>query len=151
ADIGKFLDKAKSVVDFYSGVGAIALPLHDKYKSAVLVESNEEAVEYAKENIILNKINNCEAQLSPAEKIVDLITKDKIIIFDPPRAGLHEDVVKQVLATLPERIIYLSCNLSTQARDIKLLSEKYQVKFLKLYNFFPRTPHVEGLCVLELK
>ena len=151
ADIGKFLDKEKPVVDFYSGVGAIALPLHDKYKDAILVESNEEAVEYAKENIKINKINNCEAVLSPSEKIVDLITKDKIIIFDPPRAGLHEDIIKQVLNTLPERIIYLSCNLATQARDIKMLGEKYQVKFLKLYNFFPRTPHVEGLCVLELK
>ena len=85
----------------------------------------------------------------PAEKIIDLISPEKIIIVDPPRAGLHRKVIDKILLETPPRVIYLSCNLSTQARDLKLLGEKYRVVFTKLYNFFPRTPHIEGLCVLE--
>lgn len=150
-DIEQFLDKKRDVVDFYSGSGAISLPLHKKFKSAILVDNNEESINLAKENIKLNKIKNCQAEFSPAERIVDLIEKNKIIIFDPPRVGLHYKVIDKVLGVQPRRVIYLSCNLATQARDIKLLSREYVVKFLKLYNFFPRTPHIEGLCVLDKK
>ena len=150
SDIKKFLDKTTDVVDYYSGVGAIALSLHENFRHGILVESNREATEYAKENIVLNNIENCEAKLSPTERMLDLISSDKIIIFDPPRAGLDKSVIERVNSQKPKRIIYLSCNPSTQARDIGLLSDKYKVKFLKLYNFFPRTPHVEGLCVLSL-
>ncbi|HNT29362.1 MAG TPA: 23S rRNA (uracil(1939)-C(5))-methyltransferase RlmD [bacterium] len=149
--IKEYLDPSKEIVDFYSGVGAISLPLHSNFKHAVLVDNNEEAIEYAKQNITANQITNCKAVLSESEKIVDLIKHDKIIIFDPPRAGLHADVVAKVLQELPERIIYLSCNISTQARDIQLLSDAYKVSHLKLYNFFPRTPHIESLGVLERK
>lgn len=148
-DIEPFLDKKREVMDFYSGSGAISLPLHKKFKSAILVDNNEESINLAKENIELNKIKNCQAEFSPAERIVDLIEKNKIIIFDPPRVGLHYKVIDKVLEVQPRRIIYLSCNLSTQARDIKLLSREYKISFLKLYNFFPRTPHIEGLCVLD--
>ncbi|MDD5341155.1 MAG: 23S rRNA (uracil(1939)-C(5))-methyltransferase RlmD [Patescibacteria group bacterium] len=151
ADIEKFLDKKKEVLDFYSGVGAISLALHNKFKSAVLVDNNEEAISFAKVNIELNKIKNCEAQASEAEKIAELITKDKILIVDPPRVGLHYKVIDKILEVKPRRIIYLSCNLATQARDLKMLKGEYEVKFSKLYNFFPRTPHIEGLCVLERK
>jgi len=151
-DISGFLDKDKTVVDYYSGVGAIGLPLAKFCRDIVFVDNNREAIAYAKENIKLNSLGNkCRAELCPAEKITELIKKDKIIIFDPPRAGLHEDVVKKILEEKPEKIIYLSCNVSTHARDIKLLSGDYEIKFLKLYNFFPRTPHVESLCVMTRK
>jgi 23S rRNA (uracil1939-C5)-methyltransferase len=148
-DIEKFLDKKSDVVDYYSGVGAIGLALNKSFKSAVLVENNEEAVVWAKDNIVNNEIENCRAELSTAEKMLDEIKADKIIILDPPRAGLHPDVVKRLLDVKPKKIIYLSCNLSTQARDLELLTSAYKIKFVKLYNFFPRTPHVEGLCVME--
>lgn len=152
ADIQTFINKGDQVVDFYSGVGAIGLSLSgvNQDLSLELVESNQEAMEYAEENIKINRFNNTKAYCQPAEKMLDLIANDKVIIFDPPRAGLHQDIIDRVLEVLPEWIIYLSCNPSTQARDIKLLSGKYKVKFLKLYNFFPRTPHVEALCVLEV-
>lgn len=136
------------VIDFYSGVGAIGLPLARKCKHVTLVDSNEEAIEYAQQNIAINKIKNAEAVSSPAEKMLELITPNKIIILDPPRAGLHEDLIKKLLKETPPKIIYLSCNISTQARDIALLSQKYTIKHLKLFNFFPRTPHIESLCVL---
>jgi len=146
AEIKNHLTDDDKVVDYYSGVGSIGLPVGARE----LVESNPEAVEYAKINIALNKIK-AEAVCAPSEKMVELITAEKTLIFDPPRAGLDKRVVEQVLSKLPKKIIYLSCDIATQARDLGLLQEKYKVKFLKLFNFFPRTAHIEGLCVLEKK
>lgn len=150
-DIEKFLDKNDEVLDFYSGVGAISLPLAAKFKNAVLVENNREAARYAGDNIALNKLGGkCRAEHASAENAAKLIIAQKTVIFDPPRAGLDSSVKKRVLETKPRRIIYLSCDIATQARDIKDLSAAYKISFLKLYNFFPRTPHIEGLCVLDL-
>jgi len=146
AEIKNHLSNNDKVVDYYSGVGAIGLPVGAKE----LVESNPEAVEFAKINIELNKIK-AEAICAPSEKMVELITAEKTIIFDPPRAGLDKRVVDQKINKLPKKIIYLSCDIATQARDLGLLKEAYEIKFLKLYNFFPRTAHIEGLCVLEKK
>lgn len=148
-DISGSLDKDKPLIDYYAGVGAISLSLHDRCKNTVLVDNHAEAIEYAKENIRLNQLNHCQALLSPAEKMTEFISKNSIVAFDPPRAGLHPRVIKRVLAEKPIRLIYLSCNLSTHARDIQLLSPAYKVSSLKLYNFFPRTPHIEALCVLD--
>lgn len=148
-DIAAFVGPHTPLVDFYSGVGAIGLPLAKNREQTYLVDNNEEAIQYATENIALNSTEHCEATCIESEKITELISSDKIIILDPPRAGLHKDVVKELLKKRPQRIIYLSCNLSTQARDLQMLSETYKVIFIKLYNFFPRTPHIEGLCVLE--
>jgi 23S rRNA (uracil1939-C5)-methyltransferase len=147
-DIRPWLDPDKEIVDYYSGVGAIGLALHRHFKRAVLVDNNPQAIDYARDNIAANGIANCEAVLSEAEKITDLIATDKYLILDPPRAGLHQDVTNRILEVLPERILYLSCNLSTHARDIALLKDAYAIDSMRLYNFFPRTPHIEALCVL---
>lgn len=150
-DILKFIDSKKTLIDFYAGVGAISLPFASNRDKTILVESNEEAVSYARENIAFNNISNVDVRCISAEKITDVITSDIQIILDPPRSGLHESVTNRLLTVKPERIVYLSCNLSTQARDIRRISEAYELVFLKLYNFFPRTPHMEGLVVLERK
>ena len=147
-DIRPWLDPEQEVVDYYSGVGAIGLALHRHFKKAVLVDNNPQAIDYARENIAAAGVANCDAVLSEAEKITELIAHDKFLILDPPRAGLHQDVTAKILAEQPARIIYLSCNLSTHARDIALLREYYDIDFMRLYNFFPRTPHIEALCVL---
>ena len=149
-DMSSYLDPSKTLVDFYSGVGSIGISLSGRYKNAVLVDSHEESIAYAKENIELNGLGNCRAVLSPAENITRLIQPDTILIFDPPRAGLHVRVLDKVLAEKPARILYLSCDVATHARDIKTLSSCYKVKNLKLYNFFPRTPHIEALAILDL-
>lgn len=148
-DIAAFVGPKQPLIDFYSGVGAIGLPLAKNREETYLVDNNTEAIEYAQKNIALNNIQHCSAQCIPAENIVEIISKDKMIILDPPRAGLHKDVVKELIRKRPQRLIYMSCNISTQARDIQMLSEWYKVSFIKLYNFFPRTPHIESLCVLE--
>jgi len=168
-DIIDHIGSEKSVVDFYSGVGSIGLPLAKNQTQVTLVDNNQEAIEYAKENIKMManyltptplpmptgrqviKERGLEAFCVPAEKMTDIITKDKTIVLDPPRAGLHGDVTNKLLEVEPLKIIYLSCNLSTQARDVKILGEKYKITFCRLYNFFPRTPHLEGLVVLERK
>lgn len=143
------LVKGEDVIDYYSGAGAIGLALAGEWHSCAMVEENEEAVKYAQKNIKQNAVQNCTATASPSEKMRDCITKDKVIIFDPPRAGLHPKIIARLLEVKPKRVIYLSCNPSTQARDIKLLAAVYRVAFLKLYNFFPRTAHIEALVALE--
>jgi len=149
--ISFFVPNDKKVLDFYTGVGAIGLPLAGRSEEMILVDSNEEGIEFAKENIKENNIKNAEAHCAPAEKILDPIERDTVLIVDPPRAGLHKDVTKRILETVPEKIIYMSCNVSTHARDIALLKEKYEIIFLELFNFFPRTPHIESIAVLERK
>ena len=137
-----------SVVDLYSGVGSIGLTIGGD--DVTLVEINEHAVREMLENIArLGK--NATAVLAPSENALDYITTDSIIIVDPPRAGMHADVIAKLLETVPPRIIYLSCNPVTQARDIALLAEKYGIRAHKGYNFFPHTPHIEHLIVLDKK
>ncbi|OIO19145.1 MAG: hypothetical protein AUJ37_03705 [Candidatus Magasanikbacteria bacterium CG1_02_41_34] len=148
-DMAAFLDPKKPLLDFYAGVGAISLPIAMNREETILVESNKDAAAFARENIALNHTPHAEVYDMPAEHMTDVIDSNKQIILDPPRAGLHVSVIQKLLSTKPERIIYLSCNLSTQARDMKMLSEHYKPMFFKLYNFFPRTPHIEGLVVLE--
>lgn len=147
--IGEHLDPSLPALDFYAGVGAISLPLARAAKDWHLVEVNAEAVEFAKQNISRNKLKNCLATCAPAEKITELITGKEQVIVDPPRAGMDLRVVERLNEVLPTKIIYLSCNLSTQARDLELLASNYKIVDLKLFNFFPRTPHVESLVVLE--
>lgn len=147
--IGAFVSDEEEIVDFYSGVGAIGITLGDKIRSGILVESDPEASSLAGENININELKNVTACGGSAEKMLSEIKKDKTIIFDPPRAGLHPKVVGKVLEILPRKIIYLSCDAATQARDLKMLSEKYAITFCELYNFFPRTPHIESLLVLK--
>lgn len=138
----------RPTVDLYSGVGTIGLTIGND--PTTLVEINEHAVREMKQNI--KKLGkNATAVLAASEQALEYITADATIIVDPPRAGLHKDVIYQLIDTLPERIIYLSCNPVTQARDVALLGEKYGVLAHRGYNFFPRTPHIEHLVVLDIK
>ncbi len=143
--------KGEDIVDFYSGVGSIGVSLSDYVKSGVLVEESSKATEWAKRNIKENKITNMEAITSSTQDALEHITSEKVIVLDPPREGLHERVVRKLSDEKPKRIIYLSCKPYTQARDIRYLLEFYSLIFIELYNFFPRTPHIESLCVLERK
>lgn len=137
---------APKTVDFYSGVGTIGLTIGGD--NVTLVEVNEDAVREMRENIkTLNK--NATAVLAPSEKALEYISADATIILDPPRAGLHDAVTERLLDTLPPRIIYLSCNPVTQARDIARLLQRYTIVAHEGYNFFPRTPHIEHLIVLD--
>ncbi len=144
--------RGKDIVDFYSGVGSIGIGLSDVINSCVLVEQSDKATEWAKRNIEENNLSSrISAVATSAQDALEYIKKDKVIIVDPPREGLHESVIDRLKQILPDRIIYLSCKPYTQVRDIRPLLEFYSLEHVELYNFFPRTPHVESLCVLERK
>jgi len=148
-DMKQWVSDSKPTLDLYSGVGTIGLTIGGK--NVTMVEINEHAVREMKRNITaLDREKSVQAILAPTETVLENINSDSTIIVDPPRAGLHEDVVKKLLEAQPERIIYLSCNPVTQARDVARLAEKYGVKAHRGYNFFPRTPHIEHLVVLDL-
>ena len=136
-------------LDLYSGVGTIGLTIGGD--DVTLVEINEHAVTEMQRNIAKLNRPNAKAILAPSEKSLEYITSQQIVIVDPPRAGLHTDVTNRLLETEPPRIIYLSCNPVTQARDVSLLQEKYEIVHHQGYNFFPRTPHIEHLVVLDKK
>jgi len=144
-----WLPENKPIVDMYSGVGTIGLTIGGD--STTLVEINEHAVREMKNNIARLERHNTNAVLAASEDATEYITSDACVILDPPRAGLHETVVHRLLEQTPERIIYLSCNPVTQARDVARLAEKYGIRAHAGYNFFPRTPHIEHLVILDLK
>ena len=135
------------ILDFYAGVGTIGLTIASG--NVTLVEINADAVREMQRNITeLGHTNAC-AVLAPSEQALDHITGREIVIVDPPRAGLHPDVIATLLQQLPPRILYLSCNPVTQARDVALLQQHYRIAWHRGYNFFPRTPHIEHLVVLD--
>jgi 23S rRNA (uracil1939-C5)-methyltransferase len=102
----------------------------------------------ARENVSKQPIEVVEAS---TEKALRYITKDSVIIVDPPRSGLHKDVVVKIIKEKPAQIVYLSCNPATQARDVRLLVDGgYKIQNFDAYNFFPRTPHIETLISLTL-
>ncbi len=144
------------VYDLYTGVGTIALFVAKNAKKVVGIEYVELAIEDAKKNAILNNITHTDFF---AGDMKDLLTaefiethgKPDVVITDPPRAGMHEDVINQLLQVRPKRIVYVSCNPATQARDIALMSEIYDIKKVQPVDMFPHTHHVENIALLELK
>ncbi|MEI6237245.1 MAG: 23S rRNA (uracil(1939)-C(5))-methyltransferase RlmD [Candidatus Saccharibacteria bacterium] len=142
------IKEVKTVLDLYSGVGSIGLSVIQKRQTLTLVESDIQAANEAKDNAPSNA--NCEVINAKSEKSLDYLAGKDAVIVDPPRAGLHKNVVQKLIELKPKIIIYLSCNPATQARDmVMLLGAGYLIKFAKGYNFFPRTPHIECLIVLE--
>lgn len=147
-DMKKWVDPTKPTVDMYSGVGTIGLTIGGD--NVTMVEINEHAVREMERNITaMKREETIKAILAPSEEALEHITADATIIVDPPRAGLHDDIIQKLLEIKPKRIIYLSCNPVTQARDTAKLAEVYGVKTHQGYNFFPRTPHIEHLVVLD--
>ena len=150
---GLFSDDIRAVrlstLDFYAGVGTIGLTIGGG--NVTLVEINADAVREMQRNITELDRTDARAVLAPSEQALDYITGKEIVIVDPPRAGLHTDVIATLLQKLPPRIIYLSCNPVTQARDVALLQQNYRIVHHRGYNFFPRTPHIEHLIILDNK
>lgn len=130
-------------IDMYSGVGTIGLTLDGP---AVLVEADAHNNEMARQNAANTDATIIEAT---AETALDHITDFHILVVDPPRAGLHSKVIERILEVYPPKIVYLSCNPITQARDLSLLQDQYVIANITGYNFFPRTPHIESLAILK--
>lgn len=147
-------DNDSKIVDAFSGTGSIALYLADKVKKIYAVESLKAAVEDAEENADLNGIDNIEfKQGLVEEELPSILKEDKIdtIIFDPPRKGLDEKTIELLLASEINKIIYISCNPATQARDLKNLKSKYELVEIQPVDLFPQTYHIESAALLKLK
>lgn len=144
------------VYDLYTGTGTIANFVAHQAKKVVGVEYVPAAIEDAKINSELNNISNTVFYAGDMKDVLDnhFINengKPDVIITDPPRAGMHEDVTKKILEIEPERIVYVSCNPATQARDLQLLDSKYKVTKVQPVDMFPQTHHVENVILLEKK
>jgi 23S rRNA (uracil1939-C5)-methyltransferase len=139
------------VVDLYAGVGVIGLSLKDYSKEIWSVEIDKKATQYAKINAELNNANNFKTLTLASEKIPrDVLENTDLLILDPPRAGLHKKLINLILETKPKNIFYLSCNPITQARDFSFLKQVYSVKKFYGFDFYPNTPHLESLLILEI-
>ncbi len=144
----------ETVYDLYTGTGTIAQFVSRGARRVIGIEYVPEAIEDAKINAEGNGITNCEFY---AGDMKDILTpafieehgRPEVIIVDPPRAGMHPDVVKTILLAAPERIVYVSCNPATQARDMEMMSEDYEITAVQPVDMFPHTFHVENVCRLE--
>ena len=144
------------VYDLYTGTGTIAQFIAKKAKKVVGVEAIPEAIADAKENAKRNNITNCAFFVGDMKNVFNdaFIAQNghpDIIITDPPRDGMHKDVVEQLLRIASKRIVYVSCNSATQARDLALMNEKYRVTRVRPVDMFPQTHHVENVVLLELR
>ena len=144
------------VYDLYTGVGTIAAFVAAKAKKVIGIEYIEQAIADAKVNAGLNQIKNTEFFAGDMKDVLndEFIArhgKPEVIISDPPRAGMHEDVVKKILEIAPQRLVYVSCNPATQARDIAMMQEQYEVTHVQPVDMFPHTHHVENIALLERK
>ena len=144
------------VYDLYTGTGTIAQFVAKNAKKVIGVEAVPEAISDAIENAERNGINNTQFFAGDMKKVFtkNFINKHghpDVIITDPPRDGMHKDVVAQIIGILPKKIVYVSCNSATQARDLALLDEYYNVTKVQPVDMFPQTFHVENVVCLERK
>jgi len=143
------------VYDLYTGTGTIANYLAASASKLIGIDNIKEAIDDARQNSKLNGIKNTHFVAGDIKDVMDEAFIKKhgspdVLVTDPPRAGMHKKIVQTILAAAPAKIVYVSCNPSTQARDIQLLSEKYRVSMIQPVDMFPHTYHVENICVLEL-
>lgn len=144
------------VYDLYTGTGTIACFLARKCRRVVGIEYVQEAIDDAKVNAAVNGLDNTEFYAGDMKDVltpefVEKHGRPDVMIVDPPRAGMHENVVKVILETAPDRIVYVSCNPATQARDLALLDRLYKVDAIQPVDMFPHTAHVENVVRLSLK
>jgi 23S rRNA (uracil1939-C5)-methyltransferase len=142
------------VYDLYTGTGTIALSLAKQCAKVIGIESVPEAIEAARENAVFNQIENAFFEVGDMkdcfnDSFVEQHGKADVVITDPPRNGMHADVIKQLLKLAPPRIVYISCNSSTQARDLELMKEAYTVLKSQAVDMFPQTHHVENVVLLQ--
>jgi 23S rRNA (uracil1939-C5)-methyltransferase len=145
------LTGSETVVDLYSGTGTIPIWLSDRAKKVVGIEIVESAIIDARKNASLNNIENCEFFVGDIKDVLPgLDAGCDVMIIDPPRAGMHKDVVAQVMAISPRKIVYVSCNPATLARDLGMLKERYRAVKVQPVDLFPHTFHIESVALLEV-
>ncbi|MBU4387969.1 MAG: 23S rRNA (uracil(1939)-C(5))-methyltransferase RlmD, partial [Proteobacteria bacterium] len=145
------LSGKEQVVDLYCGAGTISIFLADSARELVGIEISESAVRDAEINCQNNGVTNCRFILGDIKDCLEQVKKPDVMIIDPPRTGMHEKVVKQVLDMSPARIVYVSCNPATMARDLGMIKDDYSVLEVQPVDMFPHTYHIESVARLEKK
>ena len=150
------LEKDDILCDLYCGIGTIGIFASNKVKKVYGIEIVEEAVEAAKENAKINKVNNIEFIVGDVEKAFKVLIDEKkiipnAVIVDPPRRGLDNTTINKLKELELKKLVYISCNPATMVRDVKMLEEKYDVKEIQPVDMFPYTSHVECCALLEIK
>lgn len=146
------LTGSEIVYDLFCGTGTIGIYLSRKARKVIGVEINKEAIFDANENKKLNSIGNIEFYAEDVAKFVDRnLEKPDVVVFDPPRAGLNTKIIDTIKKFSPKKIVYVSCDPVTLARDLKEFSDKYKIIDVTPVDMFPRTYHVENVCLLVLK
>ena len=148
------LTGSELVYDLYTGTGTIAQFIAKKAKKVIGVEAVPDAIKAAKENALQNKINNIDFFVGDMKTVfnntfIQTNGHPDLIITDPPRDGMHKDVIHQILKILPSKIVYVSCNSATQARDLAILNPSYSITKTQAVDMFPQTHHVENVVLLE--
>ena len=144
------LSIVETVIDLYSGTGTIPICISDSAKEIIGIEIVESAVKDAENNCVNNNISNCRFICGDIINCLKQITKrPDVMIIDPPRSGMHKDVVKQVIDMAPDRIVYVSCNPATLARDIFIMKDIYRVIEVQPVDMFPHTYHIESVAKLK--
>lgn len=150
--IDSLFDKSNCSLDLYSGVSTLGILISKKSDRVISIEENKSSYLNAKENIRINNINNITLINAKVEDVIDSINeKVDLIITDPPRKGMDKITISAIKRFKPNKVIYMSCDPMTMARDIKLLSDDYKLKSVKVFDMFVCTYHVESICVLERK
>jgi 23S rRNA (uracil1939-C5)-methyltransferase len=140
------------VADLYSGTGTIPIWLSGSAAMIYGIEIVKSAVEDANQNAALNGIENCRFMLGDIKDVLPALEyRPDVMIIDPPRVGMHKNVVAQVISMCPDRIVYVSCNPATLARDLEMLSRVYRIKQVQPVDMFPHTYHIESVALLEKK
>lgn len=149
--IKTLVNKDENILDLYCGSGGIGIYISESAKNIIGIEIIEDAVLNARENARINNINNITFKSGKVEDNLDDIKDIDTIIVDPPRVGLNKKAIDDILKINPKRIIYVSCNSTTLARDLNYLKDMYELEEIKLFDLFPNTHHIESVCVLIKK
>lgn len=147
--IGK--EKIETALDLYCGTGTIGIYISDLCNRVIGVEVNKSSVTCANYNKLLNKIDNIEFIEGDVSTVINNKMNLDLIVVDPPRSGLDNKTISIIKQIKPKKLIYVSCNPMTLARDIQKLSEEYKLNNIELFDMFPNTHHVESVCLLDLK
>lgn len=143
--------KIEATLDLYCGTGTIGIYISDLCNRVIGVEVNKSSVTCANYNKLLNKIDNIEFIEGDVSTIINNEMNPDLIVVDPPRSGLDNKTISIIKQIKPKKLIYVSCNPMTLARDIQKLSEEYKINDIELFDMFPNTHHVESVCSLDLK
>lgn len=145
-------EKCQTIVEAFCGIGAISLYLHDRAEKVIGIDLDRSAIKNARENCWLNEIDNVEFMAEDAGKALKKILKERsidVLVVDPPRTGLSDDFIETVMSVDIERIIYVSCNPATLAKNLGILKKKYDIETVRPYDMFPNTPLVETVVSLN--